>query len=196
MSRRAGFTLLELTVAIAVTGIVALLVYGTVAVAVDTETRLEAHERVARSERAWHALVEDALRNLRSNADYGRATLILTSGTDLQGRPRDRLAFITAGGTPPLTPDADWSVSIEVGVGGIEMAAAPLGIDAPARRVVALPGVTGLDVRVFGGLPRPAWLEEWSDRRMLPRAIEITYRTDSGPAGPPVLLTLPAGSAP
>jgi prepilin-type N-terminal cleavage/methylation domain-containing protein len=192
---RRGFTLVELTVAIVLTGVVALLVYGAADVALDTEERLQAEERAVRSERAWRALVEDALRNVRTNSDYGRATLILEQHLDAMGRPRDRLQFITAGGTPPLTPDADWNVTIEPAAGGVTLTATPFGVVGPPRTVMG-PGVTGLDVRVYGGVQNPAWLETWSDRRSLPRAIEITYWTEAGPIAPPVLLALPSGTVP
>jgi prepilin-type N-terminal cleavage/methylation domain-containing protein len=195
VTSRRGFTLIELIIAIALTGVVALLVYGAADVALDTEERLQAEELVVRSERAWRTVVEDALRNVRANSDYGRATLVLEQRVDAMGRPRDRLRIITAGGTPPLTPDADWIVSIEATAGGVTLTATPFGVVAPPRTVTG-PSVTGLDVRVYGGLENPAWLEVWSDSRSLPRAIEITYWTDSGPITPPVLLTLPAGTGP
>ncbi len=195
MSQERGFTLIEVMLALVLTGVVALLVYGAAGVALDTEARLLEHERTLRSERAWYVVVEDALRNLRANADYPRPTLIVSPGVDALGRPRDRLEFITAGGTPPLTGDADWTVTVEATDVGISLTAAPIGVRAPARRVVGPPGVTGLAVRVFGTVESPQWLNGWSDRRLLPAAIELTYWTDSGPATP-ILLAVPLETVP
>ena len=196
MKRRGGFTLLELLVALTLTGVVALLVYGVAAVALDTEERLEAQQLASRSERAWHAVVEDALRNVRANSDYPRATLALEQHFDAMGRPQDRLEFITAGWTPPLTGDSDWSVRIESAGGHLVLTATPIGLNTPTPRVVEWPAATGLDVAAFGGLQQPTWVETWADRRILPLALELTYWTDAGSPGAPVVITLPAGSRP
>ena len=194
MKRQDGFTLLELLVGIVLTGVVAVLVYGAVNAAVDTAERLRAEELTVRSERAWRAVVEDAVRNVRENSDYGRPTLVVEQRVDAAGIPRDRLRLITAGSTPPLTSDTDWTVSIEPREGGVSLTAHPLGIRSPLPTIVELPGVTGLDVRVFGGAGVATWREEWSDRRTLPRAVELRYWTAGGPIGPPVVLAVPAGS--
>lgn len=193
MSGRNGFTLLEVMVALVLTGVVALLVYGTIDVAAGTAARLEREDLRHRSTRGWEIVLEDALRNVRSNADYGRATLAVESGVDAAGRPRDRLQFISAGGTPPLTPDADWLVTVEVGEDGSTLTAQPMGVRGAAR-VMAGPGpVVGLSVRVFGGRENPQWQEAWADRNLLPRAVEVTYWTVDGPVAPSRLVTLPTG---
>lgn len=191
-----GFTLIELMLALTITGVVALLVYGAADIAFDTQARLTESEHVIRSEHAWHTVIEDALRNLRANADYPRATLLLTPGLDAAGRPHDRLEFITAGGTPPLTGDADWIVTVEIGESGPVLTALPIGVRVPARRIVGLPGIRGLDIRVLSGIQNSQWLDQWNNRQQLPRAIELTYWTDDGPVSPSVLLTLPGGATP
>lgn len=191
MSQRRGFTLIEVMLAIALTGIVAVLVYGAAGIAMDTEARLVDHDRRLRSARAWQVVIEDGLRNLRANASYPRPTLVVSPGTDPLGTPRDRLEFVTAGGTPPLTGDADWLVTLEATEAGIALTALPIGVRAPARRVVGPATLTGLALRVLPQGDDAEWLAEWSDRQLLPRAIELTFWTDSGPAGPPILLTIP-----
>lgn len=190
---RRGFTLIELVIALTLVGVVALLVYGAANAALDTQSRIEERQLAVRAERAWLALVEDALRNARPGAAYGAPVFIVEQNSDPEGRPRDRLKFITAGGTPPLTADADWEVTIEPTDAGLTMVAAPVGVDAPPRLLVGLPGKTGLDVRVHGASMEAEWLEDWRLDRLVPRAIELTYWTDSGPSGPPVLLNLPLG---
>lgn len=196
MLPRRGFTLIEVMLAIALTGIVALLVYGAAGVAVDTRARLVDRERELRSERAWHVVVEDALRNLRPNADSPRPTLILSQGSADGGSSGDRLEFVTAGGTPPLTGDADWRVTLETVNGRIVLTAQPIGVRAPARRIIAPPNLTGLAVRVFGGAGDLQWLAEWREPRLLPEAIELVYRTETGPMGPPILMAVSQENGP
>lgn len=195
MTGRRGFTLFELLVALTLTGIVALLVYGAAAAAIDTEQRLRSRESEGRAERAWRAVLEDALRNIRSAEDYQRPTFVVESGAQGAAGPLDRLRFITAGGTPPLTPDADWEVVVEPVDGRLTLTATPIGVNVPARRILGPPGITGLDVRILSGTGDDGWLEEWGFR-FLPRVVSLTYWGERGPIGAPVRLTLPLGVSP
>lgn len=192
MTRRGGFTLIELIVAITLTGVVALLVYGAASAGIDTERRVRARDAAGRAERAWRAVVDDALRNLRTASQYGRPTLELASGTDALGRPADRLRFVTAGGLAPLTPDADWDVTLESTPDGLAMTAVPIGVDAPARRVPAPPGMTGLDVQVVVSADQGR-LDRWPGYPFLPRAVAVTYWRNGAPAGPTTLVAIPQG---
>ncbi len=195
MTGRRGFTLFELLVALTLTGIVALVVYGAAAAAIDTEQRLRVRESEGRAERAWRAVLEDALRNIRSAEDYGRPTFVVESGPQGVSGPLDRLRFVTAGGMPPLTPDADWEVVVEPSDGRLTLTAAPIGVHAPARRILGPPTITGLDVQVLSGAGEDGWQEEWGFR-FLPRVVSLTYWNESGPRGAPVRLALPLGVAP
>ena len=196
MSRSRGFTLLELVVAITLTGVIALLVYGAANVALDTQERMREREREVSARWAWNAVLEDALRNLYSPVAYGAPTLVLESGRDVTGRASDRLRFITAGGQSPLNGDSDWEVQLAVGDAGVLLTARPLGVEGPERRLVGLPGVTGLTIRVSGGSEDAGWRETWQHRSMLPRAIEIAYYGEPGSIEPPLRLALPLGGGP
>lgn len=195
MIGRRGFTLFELLVALTLTGIVALLVYGAAAAAIDTEQRLRSRESEGRAVRGWRAILEDALRNLRSPGDYPRPTFIVESAAPGESGPLDRLRFVTAGGTAPLTPDADWEVVVEPIDGRLTLTATPIGVSVPARRILGPPGITGLDVQVFSGTGDEGRQEAWAFR-FLPRVVSLTYWGENGPLGAPVRLTLPLGVAP
>lgn len=185
--RRSGFTLLELTVALAVTGIVALIVYGTVAAAGDTERRVLATEAALRRDVAWRAIVHDALRNVRSTADYDDAAFAVEPRAGPAGESRDRVSFVTAGGTPPLIPDVDWRVTIEVDAGGLRLLASPItGAPMPAIEL-RWPMVTALDVRV---LDDGGWQEVWR-RVALPRSVSLTTYHENGESPPSLVVTLP-----
>lgn len=196
MTESRGFTLLELVVTLTLTGVIALLVYGTATVAVDTQERVRDRQREVSERWAWGALLEDALRNVHSPLAYGSPTLVVEPGRDLRGRARDRLRLITSGSQPPLNADADWEVTLEVADAGLVLTGRPLGVQVPVRRLVGLPSVTGLDIRLSGGLEDAEWRESWRHPSMLPRVIEFAYYSDSGPIGPPVRLVLPLGGGP
>jgi prepilin-type N-terminal cleavage/methylation domain-containing protein len=186
-----GFTLLEVLVGIVLAGIVALLVYGTLAAASDTHARLGEQRRLTQIGRAWRATVEDALRNARPAPTPGELALVVETRFDATGRPMDRVRFLTAGGLPPLTADTDWEVTIDPAPAGISFVARPVGVAAPALRVTGPAFVTGLDVRVLSPVGR-TWTDRWRFPSRVPLAIELTYWTDSGPL-PPVRLALPLG---
>jgi prepilin-type N-terminal cleavage/methylation domain-containing protein len=193
--RRRGFTLLEAMVALAVTGLVAVLVYGVASVATDTERRLRREISEGRAERAWRALLEDALRNTRPAPDYRRPTLRIEAGPRGPGGPLDVIRFTAAGGTPPLTSDADWEIVVEAVDGRLALTATPIGVVAPARRVLAPPGITGLEVRALDAIGNRGWQEEWS-QGYLPRALALTYWGAGRALSSPAHVVLPMGVAP
>jgi prepilin-type N-terminal cleavage/methylation domain-containing protein len=188
-----GFTLLELLVAIVLTGVVALLVYGAAGVAVDTQQRLEAKGREVRARQAWRTMLQEAFRNTRPAATYADTAFYLEERF-VGGRPADRVTFVTAGSMPPLTADSDWIVTLEATGEGLVLSARPVGAVVPGRRIVGIPGVTGLDVRVldrqFGA---EDWSETWEYARFVPAAVELTYWTEEGPMAPSERLWLPLG---
>jgi len=193
MRRSSGFTLLELLVAIVLAGVVALLVYGAAQAGLDTEEHLVASGRSLQSARAMRALLEEALRNVRPALNPRAPAFTLESRTTVQGRPLDRLAFVTTGGLPPLTADADWAVTVEPTTEGLAISATPLGVRSARPVTGLLPGITGLKVRVLVPGTQSDWTETWALRWLLPRAVELTFWSDSGPVGSPLRLLLPLG---
>ena len=191
MTRR-GFTLLELLVAIVLAGVVALLVYGAARAGSDTEARLSASRRRWQAERAMRTLLEDALRNARPPTRAGDAAFTLHAQTSGAGVPQDQLTFVTRGGFPPLTADADWRVTIETTAAGLSVIALPLSVRTPERVVGSLPEVTGLEIRVLAPSGGP-WSRQWVLAAAFPRAVALTFWTDSGPRGAPLRVALPLG---
>lgn len=187
-----GFTLLELLVAMVLTGVVALLVYGAAGVAVDTQRRLEEKGREVRARQAWRSTLQEAFRNTRPAATYADTAFYLEERF-IAGRPADRVTFVTAGSMPPLTPDSDWIVTLEASEEGLVLSARPVAAVVPGRRVVGIPGVTGLDVRVLDQQFGAGWSETWEYARFVPTAVELTYWTEDGPVAPSERLWLPLG---
>src|SRR2546422_6568128 len=111
MSRPSGFTLLEVMLAIVLTGLVVLLAYGAAQVSYDAQARLRANIGALQEARALRELLQDALRSARAPQRPGDPRFTLHAG---------RLSFVTAGGGPPIDPDYDWLVTIEPGADGLE----------------------------------------------------------------------------
>jgi len=195
MRRREGFTLVEVMVGLVITGVVALLVYGAIRTAADTRARLADSRTVLRGEMAWRALVSDLARGIRAGRDYEGPTFLLQDGVDADGRPADRLVIITAAATPPLAIGADWRVSVGVGPDGLVAEATPLGRPGAPRVVRAPEGLVGLDVQVLAG-GAGGWVDGWTPGATLPHALRITFWTDEGPTGVPLVLALPLGGVP
>ena len=189
-----AFTLIEVTMGIAITGLVVTLIYGAAQLGLDLQERLEASRIEAQTDRAWRALVADAFRNARPGMAYGDTALWLESRRSGSGPPMDRVTFVTAGGLAPLTPDADWRVTIEATDSGVDLRAEPVGIPADLRRVSGPPALVGLDVRVLDR-ETGRWLDSWHPDVTLPAAVEVSYWTESGAVERPLRIVVPAGGA-
>jgi prepilin-type N-terminal cleavage/methylation domain-containing protein len=190
---RAGFTLIEVLVSIVLASVVALLVYGVVQAARDTQAR------VARDREAWQRalamqlLLGDALAGAQLATQPGETVFQLESRRDARGVPRDRVTFVAQGNLPPLSPGADWVVTLEPTSRGLRLVGRPVGVRAPARLLGLLPGVTGLAVRVRDPQDRSGWSPQWARPTMLPSAVELTYWSDGGRIGRPLVVALPLG---
>jgi prepilin-type N-terminal cleavage/methylation domain-containing protein len=177
----AGFTLLEVIVALILTSLVVMLAYGSARVSFDAKARLGAERRTLQGQRAARQMLADALRNVQPPLRPEDPSF------ELHG---DRLSFVAAGGAPPLDPDYDWLISVGPADGRVALVAKPLG-NAPVQQVsFTLPQVTRWDVRVLVPGNTVGWLREWPAGSLLPKAVEIRFWNDSLPLGDPLLVTL------
>jgi len=179
----AGFTLLEIMVAIVLTGMVAVLAFGAARVSVDTRARLGRALADQQRARATQAFLEDALRNARRPRRPGEPGLELRDG---------RLAFVAAGTGPPLDPDYDWRVTIAVDSGGLDILATTVGRGPPTTTRVRVPDVTRWDVQALTD-DATGWTRAWTDTTRLPAAVTISLWHDTQPIGQPLLVAIAAG---
>lgn len=177
----AGFTLLEVIVAVLLTSLVVILGFSAAKVSFDGSTRLGLDLRRLQSGRAVRQVLGDALRNAQP------AQQPTDQGFQLQN---DRLTFMAAAGASPLDPDYDWLITVGPADGRVEFAARPLGHAPPAEVRFTLPQVTRWDVRVMVPGSTAGWLREWPSGTMMPRAVEMKFWNDSVPLGPPLRVTL------
>jgi prepilin-type N-terminal cleavage/methylation domain-containing protein len=176
----AGFTLLEVMVAILLTGIVALVGYAAARVSIEARARVGTATGALQAERATRELLRDVLRNVRAPQLPGEPGFALRD---------ERLSFTAAGAGPPFDPEYDWRITIEPDSGGLALRAEPVGRASASRVALRLAGVTRWEVRVLA--PNGAdWRPDWSSPRTTPRGIAITMWDGSSPAGIPLLLAL------
>lgn len=173
---RRAFTLLEIIVALVLTSLVALLAYSAAQVAVDTRARMTARLHDVESARAVRILLTDALRNARTPQRPS------DPGFNLRD---NRLSFVAAGGAAPLDPDYDWRITVTPDARGLAFIAQPLG-HAPATQVAfRVPDVTRWDVQVLDN-DGSQWRPDWTNDKVLPRAIAIAFWHNSVTAAMPI----------
>jgi prepilin-type N-terminal cleavage/methylation domain-containing protein len=193
MRRGSGFTLIEVLVSIVLTAVVSLLVYGGAQAARDTLSHITEERHALQSAVAMRLLLQGALG--AAQVSFGRpdTVFVLESRMGARNVPQDRLTFVASGDFPPLSPGVDWIVTVEPSLEGLRLVGAPKGYRTPRRVLALLPGVTGLAIRVLVGQKQPAWSQEWNFPTVLPKAVELTYWTASGPVGVPLEVSLALG---
>jgi prepilin-type N-terminal cleavage/methylation domain-containing protein len=175
-----AFTLIEIMVAIVLTSIVVLVAYTMAQVSFDTRARLATHLRAVESARAGRELLRDALRNARTSQRAGDPGFSVTG---------DSLSFVAAGGAAPLDPDYDWWITARPGPGGLRIVAVPLGHAPLAAVAMRVPDITRWDIRTLAA-DGPQWLPEWSQPKIMPRAITIAFWHGTDPVGTPLRVVL------
>jgi general secretion pathway protein J len=193
----AGFTLLEVLLALGIVAATLAIVFGGLRVGLAAWQRGE--ERTAKLDhtRSLAVLLERALDGAfpyRIAPEGEREARIL-----FEGLP-DRLTFATL--SPPFptgAPAAFTAVSLSADAAGLalrqQILPNPIELDR-LRPLLVDPRTSALRFRYLGREPE-AWRDTWDVRTEegLPRAVEITLVTRAGPRGVPQMLTVPMRAA-
>jgi prepilin-type N-terminal cleavage/methylation domain-containing protein len=193
VKQRSGFTLIEVLVAIVLTSVVSLLVYGAAQAARDTKARVEAERSSLQRALAMRLLLADALAGAQTTLRALDTVFLLDNRIDNRGIPQDRLTFVASGDFPPLSPGVDWTVTLEATSTGLLLSGRPRGLRARARRLALLPGVRGLEIRTKQTGKDVSWSSDWKYPTALPMAVQLTYWAESGPVGVPLTVRLALG---
>jgi general secretion pathway protein J len=188
MRRRAhtprGFTLVELLIALALTGLVTLLLLSATRMAALGINRVSAQAERLEARRT----LEEMLRRALSSAV---ASPLLPSAPPLVGGP-EKLEFLS------LAEDSGaglYRVSLAVERSALVLRRSrdgASGESAPERTLLA-PRLASLAIAYFGAPAanaEPHWQERWEGSRRLPKLVRITLDTGDGIAWPPLVVRL------
>lgn len=187
--RRGGFTLLEVIVAITVTGLSLTTAGMALAAARNTAARIQTHETRTEADSRVRALLTDMLRHAPL-AEQVDAPLLVVDRVD--GSPT--LRFLTTGVREPYGTGAVWQVEVALRDSTLVVRATPTGRDSGASPLVAtLSPITRLDVRVLEhgtAMSSPEWRADWPLAQDRPRAIELMWGHSSDPSVMPLRVVL------
>ncbi len=173
--RRRAFTLIEVMVALVVTGLIVSVAWSTVQAGFDTEERLaltragEEREAVARS------IIAAALRHALSGTIGGAPVFELGDGDGAS----DNLRFRTRGIVEPFGASGVWEVVLVPSERGLLVTGHPVA-EGAMPFTSRLPRISAIDVAVKGRGFREGWMATWPTVDRSPVAVRITFRDEDG----------------
>lgn len=179
--RRRAFTLIEVMVALVVTGLVVSIAYASLQAGFETSDRLTAARSGEEREIVARALLSRAIRHAVPGALGGQPVFVLRNSP-----LGDELAFRTRGVGEPNGASEIWDVELINAANGVRFNGRAA--DAAGRSfATVLPRVQRIDVRVRGRDIRDDWFAEWPFVDRSPVAVMIAFFDSVGRAGPPLI---------
>lgn len=188
-SHRRGFTLLEVIVAITVTGLALTTAGMALSAARSTAARIQTHEVRTEADSRVRALLTDMLRHAPSAEQVDEPLLLIdrTRGTTV-------LRFLSTGVREPYGTGGAWQVEVALRDSVLVVRATPTGRDAGASPLTAtLAPVSRFDVRILDHattLDASTWRADWPIAQDRPRAIELTWQQPSDTGAMPLRVVL------
>jgi len=182
MRRRAAFTMVEVLIALVVTGMMAGLAYAASAAGLATQDQLDRYQDGAGSEAVVRALLADAVRHQVTGVRGGSDVFVLSDRVAADGAPADSMHLTTRGMQAPLGASDAWAVDAWRRGDTLHLEAHPLAEGARATGTTVAPapvrarlaGVRGFDVQLLGRGPVAAWRPDWPDGDVAPDAVVVT----------------------
>ena len=167
--RRQAFTLVEVTVALVISGLVVSLAYATMQAGFETSDRLAAEQSGEEREVVARAMLTRAIRHAVPGSLGGQPVFVVRNHS-----VGDAITFNTRGVAEPNGASAVWEVSLTSDDEGVRFSGHA--VDFPSHSFSAeLPRVRGIDIRVMGRDARDGWLEDWPFVDRSPVAITIAF---------------------
>jgi prepilin-type N-terminal cleavage/methylation domain-containing protein len=174
-----GFTLIEIMVALVISGLVASLAYATLQAGIDTSDRLTSRRATSDALASTHALVAAAVRHVVPGVAGGPVTFAVVRRTGATGHVLDSVTFLTRGIIEPYGTSSPWRSTLWISRDTLHFRAAPLTAGSPPVEA-RVPGIVALSVRALGRGAFADWQEEWSDTGATPVAVALTYTPRAG----------------
>jgi prepilin-type N-terminal cleavage/methylation domain-containing protein len=189
MTSRTGLTLIELVVALTITGLVMITGYSALSTLVDHRDRVVAATDSVTTIAGKRQLLVDLLRGAQLNIS-GQAKFEGIGGVD-HDLPDDALTFVTNAPTPADANQTLVRVYIDreekTPERGLMMEIADTRGD-PGKRIELDPRVSGLEIRYLSGVfGKRTWLDSWVSTTVLPSAVRLSFVSAQNDSVPPLL---------
>lgn len=179
--RRNAFTLIEVMVALVVTGLVVSMAYASLQAGFETSDRLTAAQGGEEREIVARAMLSRAIRHAVPGALGGQPVFVLRNSP-----LGDELAFRTRGVAEPNGASEVWDVELINETDAVRFNGRAAD-DAGRSFSALLPRVQRIDVHVRGRDIRDDWFSEWPFVDRSPVAVMITFLDSLGRASPPLI---------
>lgn len=173
-----GFTLLELLIAIVISGVVSLVAYASLTAGLDTLGRVDEHRRSAQSRALVRPLLTDALRHAVDAQAEGRPSFAISQASS--SSRSSSLTFLTRGVESPLGSSGLWNMRLSTSSAGLLVQAEPLEDRTRAALEATVPGVSEIRFRVLPTRQDMVWVTNWESQRQRPYALKIEMLDSAG----------------
>ncbi|MGV3711298.1 MAG: PulJ/GspJ family protein [Gemmatimonas sp.] len=175
--RRSGFTLMEVIIALTITGVVATLAASALHAGMDVRERVQQHRLTLDAESRAISWIASMLRHPPDASAVDEAMFSIARQTDGNAR----VTFLSQGVETPAGTGAIWRVSLSVETDGLHLVAVPA-TNSRARIPLetVLPHITRLEVEALetlgtvAGTGNTNWRADWPVLRSMPSAVRIT----------------------
>lgn len=182
--RRNAFTLIEVMVALVVTGLVVSIAYASLQAGFDTSDRLTAAQGGEEREIVARAMLSRTIRHAVPGALGGQPVFVL------RNRPLgDELTFRTRGVGEPNGASEVWDVELINDANGVRFSGRAADLSGRSFSTL-LPRVQRVEVRVRGRDIRDDWFTEWPFVDRSPVAVMIAFFDSMDRAGPPLIASV------
>lgn len=181
---RAAFTVVEVMIALVVSGLVASLAYAAAQAGFDTDARVATYRDGLARDGVVRAILTDALRHQVDGVRGGTDVFTLVDRVDAEGRDADSLSIVTRGVQSPMGASATWRLAAWREGSTLRIAGAPLdgANEGIAPFVMSLGEVAAFDVRVLGRGLAARWRAEWPEADQAPDAFAVRLEAARGGA--------------
>ncbi len=200
--RGGGFTLIEITVALAILGLIATTVYLSLSGALDSIDRVRTAQEPYERGRVGRSFLASALRSTALFSGLPQDGFVAVDSSHA-GIPRDELTFVAF--APPGAKSARIQLHLYVAdsAGGsfLKLGVRPIALGdslPPFTTYTLTNAVSGLDMSFLAAPAddRTTWLDRWESRIRLPNAIRVGFLPSKQPDPlwqTPLVVQIPAG---